>query len=64
MEANKPPGFDNFDNLMRKLVKMPAGAVPAEPKRFCASCSHDRWQHGEDGCRKQGCDCRLTYEQT
>lgn len=36
MEAQKPKGFGQFDNLMRKLVKVPMDSVPtvAEPKTF------------------------------
>lgn len=55
----KPKGLGKFSGLLRKLVK-PAD----EPKRFCPKCSHDRWQHGDNGCRKPGCGCRLRFEET
>jgi hypothetical protein len=29
---SKPPGFDKFDNLMKKLVKVPPKAVTPPPK--------------------------------
>lgn len=32
MEAQKPKGFGQFDNLMRKLVKVPPSALK-RPKR-------------------------------
>jgi hypothetical protein len=33
MDAKKPPGFDKFDSLMRKLVKVPPAALPPKKRK-------------------------------
>ena len=62
-----PPGFDNFDQLMRKLVKVPKAELDAEVKkgRLARSrgCLVDLFGADEVADRKRGNDEREPAEE-
>jgi hypothetical protein len=55
MDAKKKPkGFKAFDNLMRKLVRVPAAAQ--KPTDMCV-CGHPRSAHFANKCTVPLCAC-------
>lgn len=49
MDGNRPKGFGQFDNLMRKLVKVPQAEMSEG-----WTCQCGAWNHRRNRCRRCG----------